>query len=459
MQNHSWTIPNNLPSGLALSIERMIQAVLRAVDPCQAVIDHVNYQKHFLTIRNESSIEISHAGRFKVVAIGKAALAMVSGLDQVMGNSIDKGIIVTKHESHLTQISSEKYTVLLGSHPVPDEKSVNAARAVISFLEKCSQKDVILFLISGGASSLLCLPEAPLSLEDMQAVTSLLLASGASIQEMNTVRKHLDKVKGGKLAAMSSESRQVSLIISDVVDNTFASIGSGPTVADKSTFLDVKTVIESFGLWEAIPVVVKNFILDGIAGKQPETVKADHPVLSQSTVVLIASNRDGMSAARHQAKLEGFRVVLDHEPFTGEANLLGSQLVIKARRMQMSAISSRTPACVIFGGESTVTLHGNGKGGRNLELALGAVPALAEGDCEYLVTLATDGEDGPTDAAGACVSSETLQGIKKQHLDNGLALENNDSYEILEKTGSLIKTGPTGTNVNDLVFWFYYPEN
>ena len=459
MQQQTWSFPNNIPEKLAESAKRIINAALNEVDPCKVVIDNAGIIDDSVWVGNGHDQIYFPAGRIKVAAFGKAALAMVIGLENAIGQSIKNGIFITKHEQSDLTLPGGKYTIHVGSHPLPDEKSLNAARAVLAFLNECEKEDVIIFLISGGGSSLLCLPENPLSLEDIQAVTSTLLACGASIQEMNIVRKHLDSVKGGKLATAATGCRQVSLIFSDVVDNSLSAIASGPTVPDGSTFGDAEGVLTKHKVWEKIPGNVREFILDGVSGKRPETVKADHPVFKIASALIIASNRDAMLAAGRQAGLEGFTVMLDEYPFTGEASLLGHELVQKARKMQQNAIKSGRPACVIFGGESTVTLTGLGIGGRNLETALGAVPALAEGKHEYLVTLATDGEDGPTDAAGACVSSDTLQVIVDQHqLDIDFAQQNNDSYPILEKTGSLIKTGPTGTNVNDLVLWFYYPE-
>ena len=457
MNLNSWNFPNNIPKPFSKDLKQIIGAAIQAVDPASAVIRHVGFQDGKLQINGKPVLDCKPDARFRVAAFGKAALEMVYGLDQVLGEQITGGIVVTKHAAVSCDLPGDRFSIYYGNHPVPGEKSVEAARAVVAFLNACNKDDVFIFLISGGGSSLLCLPEEPLTLKDLQAVTSALLASGATIQEMNIIRKHLDKVKGGKLAAVVTGMPLVSLVISDVVDNSLSSIASGPTVPDASTFLDVEAIVSRYALWEKIPVAVRRFILDGMSGKSPETIQDGHPTFAKAAAAIIASNHDAMSAAKAKAESFGFKVMMDDKPFTGEASSLGEKLVRKARKMQQAALDSGIPACVIFGGESTVTIHGTGKGGRNLEVALGAISALAETTDETLVTLATDGEDGPTDAAGACVTSSTLRDSEARNLDVLRALRNNNSYEFAQNAGLLIKTGPTGTNVNDLVFWFYTP--
>jgi len=457
MNLNSWNFPNNIPKPFSKDLKQIIGAAIQAVDPASAVIRHVGFQDGKLQINGKPVLDCKPDARFRVAAFGKAALEMVYGLDQVFGEQITGGIVVTKHAAVSCDLPGDRFSIYYGNHPVPGEKSVEAARAVVAFLNACNKDDVFIFLISGGGSSLLCLPEEPLTLKDLQAVTSALLASGATIQEMNIIRKHLDKVKGGKLAAVVTGMPLVSLVISDVVDNSLSSIASGPTVPDASTFLDVEAIVSRYALWEKIPVAVRRFILDGMSGKSPETIQDGHPTFAKAAAAIIASNHDAMSAAKAKAESFGFKVMMDDKPFTGEASSLGEKLVRKARKMQQAALDSGIPACVIFGGESTVTIHGTGKGGRNLEVALGAISALAETTDETLVTLATDGEDGPTDAAGACVTSSTLRDSEARNLDVLRALRNNNSYEFAQNAGLLIKTGPTGTNVNDLVFWFYTP--
>jgi len=457
MNQNCWSFPNHIPEPLSDCMQKMIRAALIAVDPASAVMRQVRIQDGYLLVNEKPILDCKPAARIRVAAIGKAAIEMAYGLEQVLGECITGGIIITKHAGTSINLPGDRYSVYYGNHPVPGEESVTAARAVLAFLNECTEEEVVIFLISGGGSSLLCLPEDPLTLQDIQSVTSTLLACGATIQELNTIRKHLDRVKGGKLASAVPGMSLVSLVISDVVDNSLSSIASGPTVPDSSTFLDVEEIFSRYGLWEKVPGAVRDFIIGGIAGKYSETIKEGHPAFARAIASLIASNRDAMYAAKAQAEIKGFKVMVDEDPFTGEASRLGEVLVRKARRMQQAAKVSGVPACVIFGGESTVTIRGNGLGGRNLEVALGALQALAESKNEYLVTLATDGEDGPTDAAGAFVSSWTLKDSEVLQLDAIHALQNNDSYDFFQKAGLLIKTGPTGTNVNDLVFWLYYP--
>lgn len=457
MNQNSWSFPQHIPEPLSDCVQRMIKAALNAVNPANAVITQIVFDGARLLVNGKHIMDYPPPTRIMVVAIGKAALEMVYGLNQALGERITKGIVVTKHARTSVNLPESKYSIFYGNHPVPSGKSVDAANAVLSFLKGCSKDDVVFFLISGGGSSLVCLPEEPLTLEDIRSVTSTLLTCGVTIQEMNIIRKHLDRVKGGKIAAAVTGMCKVSLVISDVVDNSLTSIASGPTVADPSTFQDVQEIFSRYNLWDKVPETVKKFVLDGVAGLLPETIKEVHPAFTRSEAFIIASNRNALYAAKVQAENRGFKVMIDEEPFTGEAGRLGENLIKKARRMQQTSIAAGIPACVIFGGESTVTIRGTGKGGRNLELALGSLQTLAKNKHEYLVTLATDGEDGPTDAAGACISSSTLKDSSDFQLKAEQALKNNNSYGFFQETGLLIKTGPTGTNVNDLVFWFYYP--
>ncbi len=455
MDTNLWKIPCNIPIEYRESVIRILKTSLEAVDPFLAVKKAILRRKDGFSI-NGKEFYLYPDTKIKVVSFGKAAVSMTRGFVEVFEDKIQSGVVVTKNLPLEEILSCEKFQVIKSSHPFPDEKSVLAAETVINFLKDTRDEDIVFFLISGGGSALLTAPEDDLRLEQVQKLTQMLLASGATIQEMNVIRKHLDKVKGGKLALATYPARFISLVISDVTNNALDTIASGPTAVDTSTFDDAINILQKYMLWEGIPREIQIYLEAGVKGSQPETVKKGHPVWEKGYNQIIASNATAMHAAKEQAIIEGFSAYVNEAPFIGEAQEVGRYLVHQAREQWKEQLQSSQRACIIFGGETTVTLKGNGKGGRNQEVALGAAKALAGSTNEVVITLATDGEDGPTDAAGACVNGFTFQDAKRLHLDIDEALDSNNAFPLLEKSGLLVKTGPTGTNVNDLAFWFSY---
>jgi hydroxypyruvate reductase len=453
METINWKIPGNIPNEHRESILRIIKSSLEAVDPYFAVKKSIQSEENGFSIDGKH-YSINQNGKIKVVAIGKASISMTRGLLEVLGEKIHSGLVVTKKFSDEPIDNTERFNIISGSHPVPDEKSIIAAETVIDYLKDTKEEDIVIFLISGGGSALLTEPEDGLKLAHLQKVTQLLLASGANIQEMNVIRKHLDRVKGGKLAVAASPARFISLIISDVTDNALDSIASGPTVPDLSIFNDAIHILKRYQLWEIVPDEVRNFLMEGKKGYHLDTVKSSDAVWEKGSIQIIANNATAMHAAYQQAMIEGYAAYAEKEPFIGEAQEVGSNLVCRARELWKAHLQSTKNACILFGGETTVTLKGNGKGGRNQETALSAAKLLSDSKEEIFITLATDGEDGPTDAAGAIVNGTTLKDAKKLHLDIDEALITNNTYPLLEKMDLLLKTGSTGTNVNDLAFWF-----
>jgi hydroxypyruvate reductase len=314
--------------------------------------------------------------------------------------------------------------------------------------------DLVICLISGGASALLTMPVTGVSLADLQALTSLLLACGANINEINTLRKHLDQVKGGQLARLAQPARVASLILSDVVGSPLDVIGSGPSVPDSSSFADAYAVLERYGLLGKAPVSIVKYLQRGCQGGAPETPKPDDPLFDRVQNVIIGSNQQAADAALQEALAEGFSAMLLTTYLQGEARQAGRWLAAIARQIASNGQPLQPPACLVVGGETTVTILGDGQGGRNQEMALGAVEDLANLPGAVLVTLATDGGDGPTDAAGAVVTGETLQRALQLGLRPGDYLRRNDAYHFFQGLGDLLVTGPTGTNVNDLAFLF-----
>ncbi|MFN8413812.1 MAG: glycerate kinase [Anaerolineales bacterium] len=359
--------------------------------------------------------------------LGKAAIKMTQALADSI--PLTDALIVTKHASPLT---FEPATILEGNHPIPGRDSLAAGQAVLKFISQLTSDDLLICLISGGGSALMTDPILPL--EDLQAITSALLASGARIDEINTIRRHLDLLKGGGLA-QGTKAQIVSLILSDVVGDPIEAIASGPTAPDSSSKEDARKILDTY----KIPVNDKNF---------KETLKENDPVFRRVQNHIIGSNIIALQAAKKQAQMEGFEVEIINDQLQGEAREIGKSLALLLKE---EVKKRKRPFCLLAGGETTVTMKGMGKGGRNQEVALGAIDTLSELQNILLISLATDGEDGPTDAAGAVATSESAQRAKSLGLNISDSLSRNDAYVFFNQLGDLIKTEPSGTNVNDMM--------
>jgi len=372
--------------------------------------------------------------------LGKAACAMTQALADT--TKLTDTLIVTKHASPLTVAP---VTVIEGDHPVPGMASMEAGKAAIKFASQLTANDLLICLISGGGSALMTAPCVPLA--DLQTLTFELLACGARIDEINVLRRHLDQLKGGGLArlAASRGAHVVSLLLSDVVNASFEAIASGPTAPDPTTCEDALSIIEKYDL--------KNKIPDSIARSLQETLKPNDPIFDRVQNTVIASNEIALLAAQSQARNEGFQTKITQAGVQGEARMVGYDL---ACELKESSDTIQRPFCLLAGGETTVTLRGNGRGGRNQELALAAVDVLAGLKNIMFITLATDGEDGPTDAAGAVVTGETAQRAESLGMSAADHLSRNDAYSFFAAMDDLVKTGTSGTNVNDLVFCFAF---
>lgn len=318
-------------------------------------------------------------------------------------------------------------------------------------LQNTTPEDRVIVLLSGGASALTPAPVPALSLQDLQAITELLLRSGATIHELNTVRKHIDRIKGGQLVREASPAPVISLILSDVVGDDLSVIASAPTVPDPSTYSDALKVLEKFELTDRAPHPVVDHLLAGQRGEVQETPKPGDPLFGKVTNILVGSNRVAAEAALAEATRLGYNSLLLTTFLEGEAREVGKVIAGIARSIRFNGNPIPPPACVVFGGETTVTVRGHGTGGRNQELALSASLSIEGLPNLAIMALATDGADGATDAAGAIVTGDTLKKIHTLSLDCDAALLNNDSYSILNKTGDLLVLGPTGTNVNDII--------
>ena len=442
----------------SLSIEEnfveIIQASVDAADPYYAV-------KRFLQVDDtsirvgERKYKISDVGKVVVTAFGKAAIPMTIAARDVLLDLVTSGVVLTKHLPE-TNVLDEKYRIYQGGHPIPTMESLTGTQAVLSSTDGLQENDLVLCLVSGGASALFTRPRDGVSLNDMQVLVGLLLESGASIEEINTIRKHLDQVKGGGFARLVQPAKVAALILSDVVGSPMDIIASGPTVPDTSTFFETWEILERYRLTDRIPNSVIEIIQQGKLGQIPETPKSDDRCFNNVQNMIIADNRQSALAALRTAHQKGFNAMFLSSFFQGEAKIVGQNMAGILKEVSISGNPVRRPACIVAGGETTVTISGNGFGGRNLETALGAVRDLAGLENVIFLSLATDGEDGPTDAAGALVTGETFDISQKLGLNIEHFLAQNDSYHFFEQAGGLICCGPSGTNVNDLFFLFAY---
>ena len=401
------------------SITRTLAATINSADAGEAV-------KNFLREH-----PLPPAKRIFAFGLGKAAPAMTSALADII--PLTDSLLVTKHASGLHLTAGE---VVVGNHPIPGADSLAAGRAARKFISRLTPDDLLICLISGGGSALMAEPLIPL--EELQALTSALLASGVSIQEVNTVRRHLDSLKGGGLAQTANGARIVNLILSDVVGDSLETIASGPTAPDPSTVEDAIRVVGR----SATPTY-----------RFRETLKPGDPIFARVSNHIIASNETALRAAKRQAEAEGFFAQVIETNLQGEARETGQRL---AESLVVATRSRPRPFCLLAGGETTVTVRGSGKGGRNQELALAAVESLRGMEDVMLVSLATDGEDGPTDAAGAVATGESAGRAESLAMASAVFLSANDAYSFFATLGDLIQPGPSGTNVNDLVLMFAF---
>ncbi|MVT11085.1 glycerate kinase type-2 family protein [Chitinophaga tropicalis] len=417
-------------------------AGVASVQPSALMRQHVQWQNGQLQVCGR--VYPLPAGRpVWIFGAGKASAAMAQSLEDVLEGLPLKGMVITKHAHGLPL----KHILLEeAGHPVPDQSSVQATQKMLQLLNEVREHDVVLFLLSGGASSLMADYPKGADLQQVQQVFGLLLKSGATIHEMNIVRKHLSAVKGGQLALRANTSAFCSLILSDVVGDDLPVIGSGPTVPDPSTFKEAYNILEQYGLSLKIPPAIRKHLLQGCAGTIPETPKPGHPRFETVSNHLTGSNRIALEAAARKARELGYDTRILSDGITGDAVQLARRLVQEAAQQETGKA-----VCLLTGGETTVTVTGNGLGGRNQHLALAAGIALEGRGNILLLSAGTDGTDGPTDAAGALADAGIMAKAAQEGLDAEHYLLEHDSYHFFEQAGGLLKTGPTQTNVMDII--------
>jgi glycerate 2-kinase len=438
-------------------VERILKAALEAVDPQIAVQRRMHRDGNQLLI-GQSSYNLEEFEHIWVIGAGKAGAPMAQAVAKILDDRLSGGAIIVKDGYIQTDATAfaKKLHILEASHPVPDQRGLEGARQIRAILENARADDLVICLISGGGSALMVSPPESISLDDLQSLTSALLSCGATIDEINALRKHLDTLKGGGMARLANPAKVATLILSDVVSGRLDVIASGPTVPDPSTFMNAYQVLERYQLVERIPVAIKDYLQRGIAGEISETPKPGEACFQNVHNVIIGSNLTAAQAALEAARQDDLNALLLTTSLQGEARQVGGVLSAIARQVASTGQPIERPACLVAGGETTVTVTGNGLGGRNQELALAAVPEMADLPDVALITLATDGGDGPTDAAGAVVTGKTLHRARQAGLDPLDFLERNDAYHFFEPLGDLLKTGPTFTNVNDLNFIFAF---
>ena len=418
-------------------LRNIYDAALKSVDPAACVKKHIDYVRQTY---EETGFE-----RLFVVAFGKAAYAMCKAVEESIGDLINEGVAVTKYD-HGGEL--ERIKVLEASHPLPDENGIQAGWEIADLLENAGDDTLVLCLISGGGSSLLVSPCDTLTLEDQQKTTDLLLKAGAEISEINCVRKHISKVKGGRLAEIASPASVISLILSDVVGDSLDVIASGPTAPDTSSFKEAMNVMGKYQLRGQAPPAVLNYLSAGALGLVAETPKAENDVFCRVKNTVIGSNALALEGAKEKAEALGFVTEILTDSLFGDAGEIAIKMADFALEKKKSSPDS--PLCYISGGETTVNVTGKGKGGRNMELALTFAEKIKGSEGITLLSAGTDGTDGSTDAAGAIVDGETVEMAESDGFMAQSYIENNDSYRFFKNIDGLLITGPTGTNVMDV---------
>jgi len=429
------------------ALEAIFMAGLKAVDPEEAVRRHVEQIGNRLRV-GERSYPLDGFRRIIVIGAGKGTAPMAKALEEILGDRLTSGWIIVKYGHGLPL---KKIRVMEAGHPVPDQAGLEATSFILDRLRECTEEDLVLCAFSGGGSALTPALLPPLSFSEKQKTTQLLLESGATINELNALRKHLSTGKGGQFAKIAYPATVVSLFLSDVIGDPLDVIASGPTVPDPSTFADCLKIVERYGLTQKLPESVLDLLNKGAQGLIEDTPKTGDIVFEKVQNLVVGNNRAALLAAADEARVLGFQPLILSSFFQGEAREIAPALAGIGKEMVVSGHPISPPACILAGGETTVTIRGPGKGGRNQELALAAAIALEDWPRIALLSAGTDGTDGPTDAAGAFADGDTCKEALQKGINPVDYLLNNDSYNFFDQLGQLFKTGPTRTNVMDLI--------
>jgi glycerate-2-kinase len=425
-----------------------LETSLLAADPTKLVKKHVKFTRNILQIADRfySLDDFDHV---YVIGAGKASGYMAEALNEVLNDKINDGLVIIP-DYFKTELKTGNIELWYGTHPIPSSRNVKGTRKMLDIVKDATTRDLIICLISGGGSALMALPYEDITITQKRKVSEELLRAGATIEEINAVRKHISSIKGGRLAEMLSRSTIISLIISDVIGDKLDAIASGPTAPDPSTFTDAMLVLKKYGLWKGLDNDVRKIIMRGVDGKIPETPKPNNKVFKRVRNFIIGNNRLACIAAYDHLKSKGVRPVLLTTFMRGEAREVGTIVSSIVRQISRGGVLAK-PASIILGGETTVTVTGNGVGGRNQELVLSAAGGIDNVGNTAIAAIGTDGIDGNSDAAGAIADSTTIKRAQKMKMIPAEFLARNNSNTFFRKLDDLILTGPTGTNVNDIV--------
>ncbi len=432
-------------------LKKIYSAAIEAVNPENAVKSHFKREgNELMLISEDKTIARYNLNNFKkifVVGAGKATSPMAKAVENILGDLIFRGCISVKYG--YTE-NLKKINIIEASHPIPDKMGIEGAKEIRVLLEEAAEDDLIISLISGGGSALLPLPPDSITLDEKRETTDLLLKSGASIHEINAVRKHLSLTKGGNLAKAAYPATVINLMISDVVGDNMDVIASGPFVPDNSTFKTAKDILEKYKLSRQVPKSVINYIESGIRGNVEENPKKESKVFSKITNLIVASNIIALKASKNAAEKLGYNSLILSSLIEGDTKDVAFWHSRIAKEILLSSNPIPRPACIISGGETTVIVKGKGLGGRNMEFAIQAARYIEGFPSILMASIGTDGTDGPTDAAGAFALGNTISHAGKNGIHIDEYINNNDSYHFFSKTGGLIVTGPTNTNVMDV---------
>ncbi len=423
---------------------QLLNTALHAVSPEVLIQQQVSRNNNRLRIRHHD-IDLFDFQRVFLIGFGKASGYLAAALEPILSDYLTAGLVIVPYGY---MANCRKVIQREAGHPLPDENGLYATAELVKIARKAGKKDLVICLISGGGSALLAQYPPHVGLKAMQVTTDLLLKSGANIQELNIVRKHLSLVKGGKLAKIIAPAECYNLIISDVIGDRLDTIASGPTAPDTSTFSDARAVIEKYRLGNSLPPEVSEALETQSAG---ETLKADAPVFYRQYHIILGNNLTALIAAKQQARQLGYFPHLLSRNLRGESRYAAQVIAATVKQIISNGHPIRPPACLLFGGETTVTVTGSGLGGRNQEFVLSALIELSDLDYPFaLLSCGSDGKDGPTDAAGAIITESSREKASLAGLHPHEFLANNDAYHFFQKIEGLIKTGPTGTNVMDI---------
>jgi glycerate 2-kinase len=426
-------------------LRKMIGRALEAVNAGTALRRVIKKDGDLLTVGSRR-YDLRHFERVVVVGAGKATAPMARTIEQILGRRLDSGRIIVKY-GHA--VPTKRIVVEEAAHPLPDRAGQLAAQRLLALASSLTARDLLIVLLSGGASSLMPAPASGITLADKQHVTKQLLRCGADIGEINTVRKHLSSLKGGRLAE-STKATVITLILSDVLGDDLSAIASGPTAPDPTTYGEAIECLKRYRVWSASPTAVRRHLEQGRRGRLTETPKPGSPIFRRVQHQIVGNSELAIAAVTRTAREAGLRTIIYSTTLTGEARVVGSKFGTLARTILSKESPVSRPCCIVAGGETTVTVKGPGKGGRAQEFAVAAAKAIAGLANVWVAAVGTDGTDGPTQVAGALVSGETLAKARRLGIDLDSALAQNNTFPALRALRSHITTGPTGTNVNDL---------